>query len=171
MWKEPKIHSGHMEVAVAKLVGYRRNVIVPNVSWGLGLHHECDMLYLDDKGRFTEVEIKISLSDLRADFKKWHQHKSNIISRLQYAVPEKLAEHALNIIPKGSGLIVVSWDEHLGYFVARYEVVGTHNKACQKPKPETVQNFMRLGCMRIWSLKSVNNKIKLEKLEEEICNP
>lgn len=154
-----------------KLIGFRKNVIVPNVSWGLGLSHECDMLYLDSKDRFTEVEIKISLSDLKADFKKWHSHKSNIISRLQYAVPERLAEQAINLIPKTAGLITVRWSEHVGCYIAEYQRVGTHNKGCQKPKPETIKNFMRLGCMRIWSLKEVNNKTKLIKIEEESLNP
>jgi hypothetical protein len=30
----PKLHAGHIEVAVAELLGWREHTIVPNVSWG-----------------------------------------------------------------------------------------------------------------------------------------
>jgi hypothetical protein len=92
----PRLHSGHMEVAVAELIGYRNHTIVPNVSWGLGLRHECDMLVLDKKGQFTEIEIKISLADLKADFKKPHGHASKIITRLVYAIPKDMLEKSSN---------------------------------------------------------------------------
>ncbi len=46
------IHAGHIEVAVAHLLNFRRNTIVPNISYGLYvLNHECDMLVLDDRNR------------------------------------------------------------------------------------------------------------------------
>ena len=101
---EPKIHSGHIEVAVAHLIGYRANVIVPNLFWGLGLKHEADLIVMDSGDRLTEIEIKISLQDLKADFKKEHAHKSKLISRLVYAVPKNLVENALNLVPKEHGL-------------------------------------------------------------------
>jgi hypothetical protein len=155
-----KIHAGHMEVAVAELIGYRTHVIVPNVSWGLGLEHECDLLILDGKGRFTEVEIKISKSDLKADFSKSHGHKSKIISRLIYAVPEHLLEAAVELVPKTCGIIVVKTTDtkyggirHTAFWhrLVRHKVV-------ELPKQHILNNFYRLGCMRIWSLKKHNNK-------------
>ena len=57
-------------------------VIVPKVSrnnywfdtnvmiWKEIVNHECDMLIVSKNHYLTEVEIKISLSDLKADFKK-----------------------------------------------------------------------------------------------------
>ena len=43
---------------------YRANLIVPNISWGLGLH-ECDLLVLTSSGYATEIEIKVSKADLK----------------------------------------------------------------------------------------------------------
>jgi len=150
---EPKIHCGHMEVAVAKLVGWRQNVIVPNVSWGLGLGHECDVLVLDGKNRFTEIEIKISVPDLKKDFRKPHGHSSAIISRLVYAVHESVLAAALQIVPARFGLIAVKWDDGVG-FKARW-IRQCRHRANAKPVPaETVSKFMALGCMRIWTLKA-----------------
>lgn len=152
--KQPKIHSGYMEVAVANLIGFRQNTIVPNVSWGLGLSHECDMLVLDSQERFTEIEIKISASDLKADFKKDHSHESSKISRLVYAVPLELVELAKTLIPEKAGLISVTWAGRLykPCFVASWVKQCKHNK--NRPTQQTIKRFMELGCMRIWSLKS-----------------
>lgn len=152
-----KIHAGHIEVAVAKLLNFRIYTIVPNVSWGLNLRHECDMLALDDKGRFTEIEIKISASDLKKDFEKWHGHKSEMISRLVYAMPERLYQKHGSIIPNHCGIIVVKYNEYLGAFKAEWERQCKHNKAANPPTEATIKKFMSLGCMRIWSLKEHNN--------------
>lgn len=64
----PKPNTQDMELAVTGLLNFRVYTIVPNVSWGLGLGHECDLLALDQQRRFTEIEIKISKSDLVRDF-------------------------------------------------------------------------------------------------------
>lgn len=157
-----KCHAGHIEVAVSKLIGYRSHTIVPNVSWGLGLRHECDMLVLDKSSRFTEIEIKITLSDLKADFKKNHGHRSNIISRLVYAMPRSLYERHGHIIPVDHGVIVVDFNEILGAHCATWIRMAKHDKLKQKPELKTVLKFMSLGCMRIWSLKEKLNH-KLEK--------
>lgn len=153
--KDSKISANDIEIAVAGLINYRQHVIVPNVSWGLGLRHECDILILDDQNRFTEVEIKISKSDLLADFKKSHGHRSKIISRLVYAVPEFLLPHT-DIIPKHNGIIVVKseWIAKPGYWqrTALWKRQCRH-KVVETPTPHTIRKFMELGCMRIWTLK------------------
>lgn len=154
-----KIHSGQMEVAVANLIGYRTHTIVPNVSWGLGLRHECDMLVLDDKDRFTEIEIKVSKSDLKADFNKGHGHYSGIITRLIYAVPTDLLETAKELVPPKCGIIEVltippkdkTWlPVHRAQWIRRCR----HRKPDRPVTDETIRKFMMLGCMRIWSLKT-----------------
>ena len=161
----PKLHAGHMEVAIAELLGWREHTIVPNVSWGLDLRHEADLLVLDKAGRFTEVEIKVTLSDLKADFKKKHQHQSKIIGRLVYAVPEKLVAFASNSIPDGSGLISVSWNQWLVKFEAKWIYTCRFQKGYQKPDDKMVARFLALGCMRIWSLKKSLNARALSALD------
>lgn len=155
------MHAGHVESAVAVLINYRKHVIVPNVSWGLGLNHECDMLILDDQNRFTEVEIKVSASDLKADFKKEHGHKSRFISRLIYAMPIELCEKYKDLIPAHCGIIAVREFNPWGYEISGYKAewfrMCKHDKTKEKPSPQTIRKFFELGCMRIWTLKSHNN--------------
>lgn len=155
-----KIHAGHVESAVAFLINYRKFTIVPNVSWGLGLNHECDMLILDDQNRFTEVEIKVSASDLKADFKKAHGHNSKIISRLIYAMPIELCEKYQDLIPKNCGIIAVRevTQYNTSYYKAEWFRMCKHDKTKEKPSSQTIRKFLELGCMRIWSLKAHNNK-------------
>ncbi|MCA6372246.1 MAG: MmcB family DNA repair protein [Cytophagales bacterium] len=153
-----------MEVAVAELLGWREHTIVPNVSWGLDLKHEADLLVLDKAGRFTEIEIKVTLSDLKADFKKKHQHQSKLIGRLVYAVPDKLVEFASTTIPDGCGLISVSWNQWLGKFEAKWVYTCRFQKDYKKPDTKMVLKFLNLGCMRTWSLKKSLNAIALSKL-------
>lgn len=156
------MHSGDVEIAVARLINPRVNTIVPNVSWGLGLRHECDILVLDVNNRFTEIEIKISMSDLMADFKKGHNHSSNFISRLVYAFPEELLDRALTLIPDKCGIIVVKTVEKYNttFYKAEWYRQCKHDRTKQKPTPQIIEKFYQLGCMRIWSLKGHNYKIK-----------
>ncbi len=146
---EPKLHSGHIELAVVSLLNYRVYTIVPNISHGLLGLHEADLLCYN--GKFTEVEIKISASDLKADFKKKHGHHHKYISRLIYAMPLNLCEKYSDLIPKENGIIAVSWN---GFrYVARHYRQARHKKIQYEPSDQFISDFMRLGCMRIWSLK------------------
>jgi hypothetical protein len=145
-----------MEVAVAKLFCYRKNIIVPNVSWGWGLRHEADLIIVDQNNKATEVEIKISLSDLKADFKKGHTHESNRISRLIYAIPHELLDKSLDIVPKTAGIITVKWNAYR-YCAEWYRTV-KHDKNKKPLSDRDLVALTRLGCMRIWSLKEHNNR-------------
>lgn len=159
-----KLHSGHVEVLVARLLGYRKNTIVPNVSWGLGLNHECDLLVLDGQDRFTEIEIKISQADFRADFKKGHSHRHRYISRLVYAMPLEIIEKNLDRFPPGVGIIAITGTNNMVSnpypkiirYAQWYRQV-KHKKGIAVP-PDVIRKFMELGCMRIWSLKEHNNR-------------
>ena len=71
----------------------RKCLIVPNVSWGM-LPYEADLLAITPSGKVTEIEIKRSLSDLKADFRKEHRHDAGCVSRFFYCVPECLADQA-----------------------------------------------------------------------------
>ena len=72
-----------MECAISDLFEYRRCVIVPNISWGFKIH-ECDMLVIRQTNYAVEIEIKRSISDLKADFKKKHDHSDDRIKELFY---------------------------------------------------------------------------------------
>jgi hypothetical protein len=154
---EPKIHSGHIEVAVADLIGYRTHTIAPNISWGWQLRHEADLICVNQNRFVTEIEIKISAADLRADFGKKHGHQHKKIHRLVYAIPQGLLELCQKLAHPEAGIITVNWS---GYrFVAKWERQGKKNK--NPPITEKQHNeLLRLAAMRIWSLKEHNNRIK-----------
>lgn len=139
-------------------MNYRRNVIVPNVSWGMGFQHECDMIVMDVKKRLTEVEIKVTKSDLMADFKKPHGHRSAIIGRLIYAVPTKLLETAKEVIPGDAGLIE-AYVSRAGRLKARWIRVVKHKK-CRELRESEVHTLYRLAAIRTWTLKKHLNNLQ-----------
>ena len=88
-----------IEIALAKMsvFNYIKNIIAFNVN-GIGhsllIGHECDMLILSKSGYLTEIEIKRSWEDFKADFKKKHQHESNgIIKTFMYCIPISIIEN------------------------------------------------------------------------------
>jgi hypothetical protein len=153
-----------MEVALAKYFGIRKYIIVPNVSWGFGMH-ECDLFLIKKTGFVIEIEIKVSKSDLLADFKKGHRHKDrqNRITEFYYAIPSDLISSCYDLIPKEAGVIVC--ERFIGY--NKENIVRTYMKRkapriknSRKLTLEEQLKIARLGCMRIWSLKQKIIKIQ-----------
>ena len=158
MTTEPKIHSGHIELAVAMLFDYRKYVLVPNVSFGWGLSYEADLLAVM-ANKVTEIEVKISISDLRADFKKAkHLKPSPRVGRLVYAMPEGMVAKAMEMIPAQHGIIAVKWNKY-GY-EALWVRQCRHRSDYKGVSDQDVMKLMRLADMRIWSLKEHNNNKK-----------
>lgn len=73
---DTKLTIDEIELAIVNsgIFNKRNDIIVPNVSWGL-LNHEADMVVMTKSGYLTEIEIKRSWEDFKADFKKPHEHK------------------------------------------------------------------------------------------------
>lgn len=157
-----KITSRHIEIAVANWFGYRTNLIVPNVSWGFGLRHECDMLICSNSNYLTEVEIKISKSDLKADLLKSHKHDSKIIKKLYFAYPESMSD-CDSLVPERAGIIHIwEWKSNPNFNTGTFGCKLIRNPVAVKGVGKIDENkkieLMRLGCMRIWSLKEhLNN--------------
>lgn len=74
-----------------------RDLIVPNVSYGM-LPYEADLIGITPSGQVTEIEIKRSLADLCADYKKSHKHDASCVTYFFYCVPESLVEKAKAVI-------------------------------------------------------------------------
>lgn len=155
-----------LEIALMSFFGIRANLIVPNVSWGIGNLHECDLLILSKHHYATEVEIKISKSDLLKDKNKSHNHIHNYIRRLYFAVPEKLKDIALSEIPSGAGLISAKkiqckpWhhlysenSSHNYYFHLDVIRNPALNSSAHKWTDTEYYMLQRLGAMRILSYK------------------
>lgn len=159
-----KISTLEMEVALLNFLDFRKKLIVTNVSWGMHLLsyplHECDILMCSKAGYLTEVEIKISLADLKADKKKKHSHNHPAIKYFYYAIPDYLLESSIDHIPNNAGIILVKRSSHSpDYF---------HCKISRKVKAKTGYKLTdrerlklaSLGSMRIYTLKKQILKFK-----------
>ena len=141
-------------------------VIVPKVSgnnwwldteadpmiWKNIVNHECDILIVTKNHYLTEVEIKISLSDLKADFKKKHQHKDENIKNFYYAFPEEMKEKALELIPKECGiLIAVEKKCSIPYRTIECYRKPKINKEAKPVNDIVLSKIYRLGYLRYWN--------------------
>src|SRR5579862_3375322 len=144
-------------------------VIVPNCSWP---GSECDLLIVTPNLRLIDVEIKISRSDLRADFGKdkwfhnWDWHKDGPMPKDDaehrrrrdwparawkhyYAAPTHVWGNGIpEDTPAASGCL--SLDERDGSLCVR---VLRQAKACrdaEKISAESAIDIARLASLRLW---------------------
>jgi hypothetical protein len=168
-----KLSLEEIETALTKVQQFniRSNIVVPNISWGF-LNHEADMIVMSKSGYLTEIEIKRSLSDLKADFKKEHDHSDIRIKYFYYCVPESLLQNAIDLCMEHtrivSGIITYSENSKITFHPIPYHNVGTgfSQRQMQPHRAlflEEQLQIARLGCMRIWKLKE-----KLAKHQENL---
>lgn len=102
-----KITAVDIELATSVLMNRRNNLIVPNVSWGLLHRQEADLLVVYPSGWMSEVEIKVTAQDIKADMQKckWAWNMDPRIHEFWFAVPEALKDHP--DIPEFAGIISV----------------------------------------------------------------
>jgi hypothetical protein len=127
-------------------------VVVPNVSYGL-LPWEADLLCCSKNGYLTEIEIKISLSDWKADLekRKWQQHNAlKLIKKFYYAAPRELAQRWAEIdMRPNAGVIAVDEGERGKIEIIRAATVGEHRRLTETE----MLKLSRLGCLRYWDLR------------------
>lgn len=157
----------------------RTHVIVPNLSWGL-LAWEADIAVLHGSGYMDEVEIKISLADLRREFETkkhkheqlvrglpqyrlgddrkwtpdWSESKPHIVRRFWFAMPEALIKKGfgdLNL-PDHAGLIAVTGTTAERLFYWKAEVIRRPKVLTNSRKLTDAERvtMMRLGYLRYW---------------------
>ena len=151
-----------IEIIIMSAFSAHGKLIVPCVSWGMGRLggkdlHECDILVLSQSGYATEIEIKTSLPDLKKDRLKKHGHRHNHIKQLYFAVPEKLAESALELIPERAGLYVIKES------CIETAKKCTRNKNAARWSDKERMKLAYLGASRILHLKS-----KISDLTDDI---
>lgn len=161
-----RIKTDEMETALADYYNMRQKLIVPNISWGM-LNHEADLLILTPAGYATEIEIKVSRSDLIKDKDKWHGHKDKLIHSLFFAIPSYL-EKDIEHIPEHAGILSVTATDNMNYKGLPYYRVRTLRAAVKNKYPKWTDSqrmdLMRLSTMRIWSLKE---KLLKKRLKEK----
>ena len=146
-----KIKTPEMEIALAAYFDSRQNLIVPNVHWGMGDMHECDLLMISKAGYATEIEIKVTRADLKKDAEKPHGHYSNAIKFLWFALPTYL-DHCLELVPERAGIILVDPENNNRWTRCKRVREPTPNKAT-KMSDRDQYKVARLGALRIWNLK------------------
>lgn len=147
-----------IELAIAKYINIRANIIVPNIHWGL-LPYEVDLLVLSSKGYATEIEIKVSVSDLKADKLKKHDHSSHLIKRLFFAMPLKMQDH-IKHVPSKAGILFVDESGRV-----REHRKAKLNTAARKLTEKEIYQVLRLGNMRTWGLRK---KLLMQNLPRTI---
>lgn len=171
---ENKVNCLEIEIAIMREFDFKKNLIVPNISNQMGIvAFETDMLVLTKSNYAYGFEIKISKSDLKADFKKPQHTRFNEqkngktglerfygkFKHFNYAVPEYLKKDALELIPDFCGLWVY---EKQGYPVLPKFYCAREPKKLFDYKWSEKQRYeiARLGTMRIYSLKQSLNQSK-----------
>lgn len=159
-----------IEMAIYSNLARKDNkIICPNISWGLDFNHECDILVVDKNNCCSEIEIKVSKSDLKADAKKWHNHKSFGIKYLWFAIPERMnTESCVAMIPERAGIYVVKEIEVKRHGVVVYtkrsvEVLRRpkENPAFSGPLTETkIRKLAYLIQFRYWKTRAENIKLR-----------
>lgn len=125
------------------------------ITWKNIVNHECDMLIVTKNRYLTEVEIKISLSDLKADFKKEHQHKDENIKNFYYAFPEEMKEKAIGLIPKEAGiLIAIKKEDGIQYREIECYRKPKINKGAKPINDKVLSMIYRLGYLRYWNYRT-----------------
>lgn len=164
---ETKVTCLDIEVAIMRKFDFRQNLIVPNISNQMQLvAFETDMLVLNKSGYAHGFEIKISRSDLKADFKKPQHVNFNVMRNgktglqryygkfkyFSYAVPISLREYALELIPDFCGLYV--YNNNLSPYRPTLTKAREAKKLFDyKWNAEERYELARLGTMRIYNLK------------------
>lgn len=155
-----KWRADEIELAITDIYDIRQNLIVPNVSWGFGIRHEADLLIVRKSGYCIEIEIKVTIADLRADFKKKHLHldRRNRIKELYYALPADLIDKATPIIEKGNpcaGIISCRYDSRIGWqpyratYIKHAVAIPNHERLTKEDR----YTLARLGTIKLWKTK------------------
>lgn len=142
---------------------YKNQIVVPNVLLG---PYEADFITVTKSDYLVEIEIKISISDFRADFKKKHYHDCPKVNALYYAFPKELYEKYKEELggscdKVGAGIILISkmnLPNNSSYCLESCKFV--KKPKLRKTAPLTVQqklNLAKLGCLRwpsVWQYRN-----------------
>lgn len=153
----------------------RSDIMVPNLSWGL-LPYEADFVVVSKSGYMTEVEIKRSWEDFKADFGKAHNHDAEQVYQFYYCVPESIVTKVRDFLkekydaPHFHRPAVLYYDERgcirqlrddeypQAYFGSSYASALSPNVKHRKLFLEEQLTVARLGQLRYWSLMEKVNK-------------
>lgn len=151
----------------------RRWLVLPNAKWGAGLSWEADLLALSPTNYMHEIEIKVTMQDLRKD-----QHKAKFWQRPQtkmrkfwYAMPKHLAtnDEVNDHIPDYAGILscYIRRGKHHSYFLSEIIKPAKINSVAKLTKKHRT-NLCRLAMMRYWSLHGKKCKADLTEFYKQL---
>ena len=168
--------SADIELAIIQRWPPRQTLTVPNVTSGLFDWGESDLIQVSDAGYVTEIEIKISIADLKREWQKrrWQEHwVREWLNRIRYywiAMPLELCEPAREHIPEwvGAGILGVSMKAlHESWAFYRYQVKKVLRPASNRTaRPLTLRErsqIGRLGTLRYWGLRETIDELQRQK--------
>lgn len=134
----------------------RRHIaVVPNVSWGL-IPWEADLLVLSKARYLSEIEIKISMADWKADLAKTkfrpdayseYERPEKLVKFFWYAAPPELAKRFEEVgIADTAGVLSVG-DNKVD--VLRYAKA---NPKAEKFDDDKTMKLLRLSALKAWRM-------------------
>lgn len=134
--------------------GIRSNLCVPNVSWGMGIQYEADLLVVTKAGYCTEYEIKRSYADFLADMRKDESaHKAPWVYRFYYVIPASIRSKVLEYFKdKGEetpAIVCYYENGHIDFCGGIPYVKGGRRMFLEEQL-----KIAKLGTMRYWNLRN-----------------
>ena len=136
---------------------WKSNICIPNVlMFTANGFYEADLIMISKADYVTEVEIKTTILDFQADFKKKQFHNSPEVRRFYYAFPERMYKTyeqeiypMLNELGIGIITVVLSKNGPVPRIVLEPSVIRSNQKLTPKRKYE----LMKIGCMKWFTRK------------------
>lgn len=153
----PSIHE--IELALSRYFNISKHICMPAST--IFFNHEIDFLAIRKSGYAIEVEIKRSVSDMKAESKKDHNHESNKIKELYFAFPDKIFDKCVPLVPEHAGILkIYFW----GYWRVSLEKKPKPNPNARKLTESEINKVNRYSNYRIWSCKNtivnLTNQVK-----------
>lgn len=133
---------------------YWRRLVIPNVYFGWC---ETDMFIIQKSGYYWEIEIKCSVSDWKADFKKtdrWYgKNYIGYAKEFYFAIPSELIAGGIpDFVPEEVGLIVVRSDSYGNLHAYFDRNSSLKNSLAEKLSPKTIVELCQKANQRYWNL-------------------
>lgn len=169
------MNAGLVEAAIRRHVDYRANMLIPEASIRYGLggkvgEYRADFMMITRAGYGTELEVKVSRADWRADLtkEKW-VGMPNWVTRFIYVVPAELGipdfvpAHAgvWHVIPRAAILDRYSDQERHGFDGYDIKTVRAPHLLGREKVPQVViGNWLRNLYYRYWEQRiSIDGRI------------
>lgn len=151
---------GEIAVAMAKYYGLRSLLLVQN-SHGI-TYMESDLLHVTSSLYLEEIEIKVSVSDFRAEFvnppsSKAYKHQQMHLSgskvrRYYIAMPQEVYDKVIDIIPDYAGVFIIRHYSD-GSSSARKHKTAKDFKHVNQIGMKEMASIATMACSRLWGYK------------------